>query len=251
MATFTATTNSGRQFDLNIELQSVTNNCGACLLYGVGLRIFDLPKPNAEKSPWSLDKSPTQKRLIFPCNNMLSLKEISDGLLDVWNKSQIKDWIETHCKGFAIFTDNINCYLNQTHEYANFLVEDALLETTKASSFSTSGFVTWLIKNKIGAMGRGITTVNKRHSGSSVLTSWTWAPGNDMILSMEQPHYPDGEMPEPKNSWTALKKLAKDHNEREMKFGLTKTKVLNVKRATVRIPKREGINTPRRSRKLP
>lgn len=250
MATFTAITESGRQFNLNIEIQSVTSNCGACLLYGVGLRVFDLPKSNLEKSPWSLDKSPTQKHLIFP-SNRLSLKEISDGLLDVWNKSGFRGWIEDHCKGFAIFTDNINFYLNQNNEYANFLVEDALLETTKASSLSTSGFVTWLIKNKIGAVGRGITTVNKRHSGSSVLTSWTWAPGNDMILSMEQPHYPNGEMPEPKNSWTALKELAKDHNEREMRFGLTKTKVLNVKRATVRIPKRKGINTPRRIRKLP
>jgi len=248
---FSATIDN-RTFTLTLSLDAVTGNCGASLIYGIRLVVMEKPpEETKDKAAFSLQKSNVQEFKVFPVigTPTISLKVLSDGLHEIIKKNKLLQWIEEKCKGFAIFTDNINYYLNGSPDYANFLVDDDKLESIKPLAFSTSSFVTFLIKNKIGAMGRGITTVNKRHEGSSVLTSWTWAPEKDMVLSMEQPFYAPMQVDKKNDRW-GLKKLAADHNEREMKYGNV-TRTLNVKKAAIRIPKRAGINSPRRVRKLP
>lgn len=249
---FSATIDN-RTFTLTLNLDTVTGNCGASLIHGIRLIVMEKPpEETKDKAAFSLQKSNVQEFQAFPAigTPTISLKVLSDGLHEIIKKNKLLQWIEEKCKGFAIFTDNINYYLNCPESgFVNFLVDDDKLESSKPSSFSTSSFVTFLIKNKIGAMGRGITTINKRHEGSSVLTSWTWAPGEDMVLSMEQPLYTPMQVDKKNDRW-GLKKLAADHNEREMKYGNV-TRTLNVKKAAIRIPKRAGINSPRRVRKLP
>jgi hypothetical protein len=94
---------------------------------------------------------------------------------ELWEHSEMQKLMAT--SGFLLITDNIDARFQGIFE----LGEVASLGT------KTRDFVGWIMLRKIGAIARGISSINMNHIGSSVITSWSWCPNAAYAMSMEQP----------------------------------------------------------------